>query len=416
MHRSFFILLIFSSLTRVLFSANGVTTVPLLRQPGSPANAALLGGNIAMGSNLWAIPANPAIGGLQDYTEASMSYQVLPFGFSAQNLDFIKPIGFGTVGGSIRYMGSPDIITYDDNFTKGNTNTSDIAFTGMYAIHFADISLGIAGSFIQSRIGDFSAKTVALDAGMIFYFDLPSIFEPGKNLNFGIAGAMKNLSPGIQYGEISNALPLSYSGAIFYNFTNFSYLETNLEIFVERFHAEEILYGPALEFKFPKYFVLRTAMTQVKSDGMANTALQFAAGASILVSVKGNVYDLGYSLKPTADAGMIHQFGLRVQFGGGEEWPFALDRMFANQGSSVKKEEAPSFVEPEDVNAAEEDRILLIQLRQSIYRFQKQKSRSPRDLNELLLYLNEYHVFEIPNPKKGRYRYNKRSGKLFIRE
>ena len=322
---------------------------------------------------------------------------------------FNTPLSFGVVGFSARYFGSGNIDVYDDDFVQSNTSASDFLASGSYALHFADFSFGFTGKLIQSRLGDFVGRTAALDMGMIYYFDVPSIFKQGKNLNLGIGGMVKNISPGIKYGEITTALPWAYAGGIYYNITNFSYLETNLELFVHRFHETEIAYGGAVEFTIMRYFQLRGGISQITTDGSNETEIAPAGGASVFVDFHNTRYEIAYSAEPSSTFGLQHHFGLRVQFGGGAKYPFGLRA----GPQKVKKVGAPEY-EYGDIN--DDDRVILQYLRNSIYKFKVQNGRFPTDLNELLLFLNKYHVYEIPNPKRGTYRYNKRTGKLFIRE
>ncbi|RME88227.1 MAG: hypothetical protein D6767_10520 [Candidatus Hydrogenedentota bacterium] len=412
---SFLIFDLFVSVMSLYATKAGGVSLPFLRIPATPPAQAMLGGGTALGSSSWYGETNPAVVALQDYSELLFSYRTLPFNFSTQSFLWTKPTLAGTLGLGLRYFGSPPIEVYDDNFNKEIIHVNDIALSTMYAIHFADFSFGLSGKYIESRLGGFTARAVSLDAGSILYFDAPALLEPTRNLNLGISLGMRNLSPGIQYAEITTPLPFTYYAAIFYNIITFDWMEANLEVAWERLHELSWNLGPGMEIKFGEYGALRGSVVQTTLDGSRAKSWNFSGGLSLYIPIQGYVYDLAYTITPGGELGFYHQFGLRIQFGGGKNWPWGLDKLFGKpKGKSDVK--TLDFTEAEDSNLDPEDRIILIQLRRSIYNFRKQKGRYPRDLNELLLYLNEYRIYEIPNPKRGKYRYNKRTGKLFIRD
>ena len=406
------IFLSFSGLfTGSLIGEVGLSSIPVLSSAGSPAEAALGRGGLIMGTNIYNVSSNPAVVGLQDYPEFYGSYETLPFDYTSQMAGFTKPITFGTIGVTTRFMGSPKLTVIDENFNESSTSASDFVGSALYAFHFSDFSFGVQGSFIQSNLADFTARTVALDAGAIMYFDVPTLFSRGKNQNLGIGFAMKNLSPGIKYGAVKTALPLVYSGGIYYNLTNFSVFEWNLELFVQKFHSTDLSLGAAIEMEIMRYLVVRAGYANVSFDGTGETRTVLTGGGSVLVHMFGYVYDFAYAVQPNSFNSLQHTIGLRVQFGGGDRYPFGISVSDKARKLSAVKGEAEdlSYLSPED-------RAVLLNTRRSIVQFQQQNGRYPRDLNELLLFLNKYHIYEIPNPSKGRFRYNKRTGKLFIRE
>jgi len=423
-----FLFIILIILPYSLFSEVGVTSLSFLDLSKNPVDAAWQGGGYAMGSGILGLGSNPAIPALQDYTELLMGYQMLPFDNTIQHLSYTKPTLLGTVGLGLVFSGQQDLTVYDSEYNESSVSNYDMAASFYHSVMFFDMLLGTKTTLIHSQIADYSALTFAIDWGGVVFFDIPSIFKRSKNSNLGLGISVKGLSPGIRYGAVSYPLPLTYGGGAYYNLTNFNFLESNIELFYNRSHSISHSYGVALELKTFNYFTIRGGLSYSQYDLSDRTALNFSGGFSLLLDVQGYVYDIVYSIEPSENLGIQHQVAMRIQFGGGKKWPLGIDRLFSMLSSKDKKEnvsirekinnevQAQKSEEDDDDGIAEEDKIILYLLRNSVAKFMKQRGRYPVGLNELLLFLNDYHVYEIPNPKIGKYRYNKRTGRLFIRK
>lgn len=400
-----------------LFSAAGSTSVPLLMTPATAVENSWLGGGAAMGYTIDSTWANPAVAGLQDFAQAQLAHHTLPFSGSAQTAAFIMPLASGTFGGGLRYMGHEPVNYYPTGASTvaATLNSYDMAASALYAVHFSDISIGTRGSVIQSKLADYSATAFSGDIGATIYFDAPSIFSRGKNLNLAFAAFARNLSTGITYSQYTSDLPRIYGGAVYYNLTNFTWLETNLEVFYHSYYNQFDYAGAALEFKPSKFFILRGALRSQQDRDFNTSQTDYAGGASIVVDAAGYRYNISYSIQPDNLDGLKHHLGLTVQLGGGGSYPFDSQNWFNKEQNNT----TVTNVDTGDItenNKKVDDKVILSLLRNSIDRFYKSKGRYPRDLNELLLYLNDYHIYEIPNPAEGSYYYNKRSGRVFIRK
>ncbi len=117
---------------------------------------------------------------------------------------FAMPIGImGTIGGSVTYLGMPDMevrTVYEPNGTGERFSASDVAVTFSYGKFFTDkFSFGVNTKLVSETIYRMNATGVAVDIGLLYRIDFHNI-RLGMNFsNFGTKMQLTGENTGFVY-------------------------------------------------------------------------------------------------------------------------------------------------------------------------------------------------------------------------
>lgn len=400
----------------------GIATLESLTLSQSARAGGLAG---AYGAHLEEGPGmfyNPA--GLTNiyFPQAGFDYSRLPgtwkqsgreSGPGYQQLFYANPTNYGNWGAAVRHFNSGTFDVVDEEFVTETRDAADTIVTGSYAFAVGDLSVGTGFNIINSRLADYSARTWAIDTGLLLYLDMPSFLKRRKNNNVSLGASFQNIGPGLSYSRDRSPLPFQYRFSAGWSLLYYKLVENALYFDYLTVHRQYSELQAGMEWTFFRYIQLRGGVAWSPNSVLDGNKLRLAAGASLSLPTLGNGYKFHYGLIPRGGE-TYHQFGTTLIFGGqaqGVPW-------FPSFRSDGKESAGPRRVLITD---AEKERLdpldaqVLILLRQQIYIFEEEKGRFPGNLNELLLYLNKKNIYDIPNPSEGQFVYNNRTGLLLIR-
>ncbi|MBP7796337.1 MAG: PorV/PorQ family protein [Elusimicrobiales bacterium] len=294
------------SITVYCYGGEGTTAANFLKFSYSSRQAALAGAYSAIGNDSYSIFSNPAgitsardkeLGlGFTTYLEDSklgiLSYKTklrdadIGFGFAGFNIDSIERRTNDAVG----------IVP-----SEGSFDSTDMEFIFSYAKKdFApniieNLSAGASLKFINSKIDDSSAQSIALDLGLLYHY-----------LNhINISFALLNLGTKMKYESESDNIPLSIKAGFSYSLKN-----ANLVAEVEEFvHDEKFYPSIGAEYFLGDSFVLRTGYKFGYDTSNLGSMVGFACGFGIIAKD----VSFNYAYVPFGELGNINRFD--IQFG-----------------------------------------------------------------------------------------------------
>jgi len=149
-----------------------------------------------------AIYWNPAGLGQVDRLEFTGMQNFWLLDMSHQYLALAVPLAFGTIGVSGAYSSSGTLDRYENFQKTGEFTAYDAAGTVGYGLRAGPVRVGLSAKYIQSKIDDKQAQTVAGDAGVLCRFETSSGYV-------GLGLAVQNVGPGLEFVEKSDPLPLN---------------------------------------------------------------------------------------------------------------------------------------------------------------------------------------------------------------
>ncbi len=283
-------------------SSRGTTAAPFLTL-GAGARAAGMGGaQTAATEGAFSLGWNPAgIAMRRSYQLDVMHADWLQSANYNMAAAVLPVSGASALGVGFQQYSAGDLTRRDNNgFEDGSFTPQDMAATLAWASHTEDqVTWGVAGKFIQSKIQD-SAATGAVDVGLIT--------DETNGHRFG--AAMTNLGGKLKYEAGRDPLPFLVAvGA------------------TQRFHQTLL----AADLKFPKdndpYAALGLEQTlpllenwqgqlRLGYSTRAGTDSGGMTGASAGMGISSNWFSLDYALAPFGDLGLVHQFSLSIRGGG----------------------------------------------------------------------------------------------------
>jgi hypothetical protein len=154
---------------------------------------------------------NPA--GMADITTRKINFMHNEWlvGTHYEHLSYITPFNQGVLCAGMTYLGSGDIDLREDSpEKKGTYQAYDFALISGYAWKISDdMSVGITGKLLHSKIHDYDANGFALDIGFL------RTTPVADNLLFG--GVIQNIGSKLKFKSDGDPLPLIFKLGISYN-------------------------------------------------------------------------------------------------------------------------------------------------------------------------------------------------------
>lgn len=197
-------------------AAAGETAAFLKITPGARPMA-MAEAYAAVADDLNALGSNPAGLGRLGERQAAFTHAALFGGMRFDFLGYAHPLkqeswlGGGTIGLGLRRLSYGALESRDANRqATGSFGASDTALEAAYSRKvFSGLTAGANVKFVESRVADASARTVALDLGL-----QRSLSARGLPLMLG--AAVQNIGPGLRFAEERGSLPLlaSFGAAV----------------------------------------------------------------------------------------------------------------------------------------------------------------------------------------------------------
>ncbi len=269
----------------------------------------------AKSDDMTAIYWNP--GGLAALSRKEMGgthtklYQDMSYDF----LGYAHPSPAGTWAGSFAYLSVGDIEGRGETGEKlSNFTASDMVFSLAFSRKIrpgnVPIGAGVSMKFIQSRIADSHAETIAFDFGAVYQTSL------SNGSGVGIGFAVQNVGPGLKFISQNSPLPLTFVTGLSYN------LQAGLSL------AMDVKYEPldrrtnisvGTEYFLFSAVCLRTGyLTNVggglrhKSDSKKFVEQFKGLGAGF--GLKFSLFSLDYSFAPFGELGDAQRVSLSARF------------------------------------------------------------------------------------------------------
>jgi hypothetical protein len=222
---------------------------------------------------------------------------------------YALPTTWGTFGASanILYVNAFDAY---DNFDRpaGQTSAMDAAYQLSYAVPVTDtLSLGLSGKSVTSRLSNYSAGTVAGDAGLMW--------RPYTSLHFG--AAVLNVGPGLTYISETSRLPSTIRGGASWtpfdpnDFENYFTLAAD----VIKPRDESVYAAVGLEFWYDNLLAIRAGG---RTGSNANVGPGYTLGAGVYLHHEERepleiCFD--YAFVDSGDFAQTHRFSVIFKFG-----------------------------------------------------------------------------------------------------
>ncbi len=238
-------------------------------------------------------PAGLAVGGGQ--TKILVSHQQLWQGVSATAVAVgLRSRGFGSLALGIEQLG---VGAWNNLDTGAGIDASDLAILlGFGRSLTSRMAVGVTGRTLHSTIGDHSASGFSLDCGLRYCMSDHLV----------LAGAVRNMGPGISFGgESEDPLPISGSLGGALECKRFSLLG---EVRKER--GTDAYAGLGLEFRVHPILALRMGSRMGASEQRATSDMTWGTGIGLRRGL-----GLDYSYRD-CDLGSTHQFSGTYLFGG----------------------------------------------------------------------------------------------------
>lgn len=280
---------------------------------GVGARAPAMGGAFSpVADDATAIYWNPAGLAQLEKREVSLSYNMYFEDTAAQFVGYAHPTeDRGTMGGAIRMLSVGDIERRTaaagdaDNPDLGTFNTQDMALSFGWANHRGLLSgrlnYGVAIKYISSDLETESARTAALDMGLIHNVN-------GGEEGLALSLAVLNLGGELKFKDEGDPLPLNIKPGLAWkkDLDRFGKLTTALD--ADMLVNDGIMYiQPGFEWWAHESFALRAGY-QIGRDEDAGSG--FGAGIGL------NIVNLGidYAFVPYGELGDTHRVSLGLKF------------------------------------------------------------------------------------------------------
>jgi len=222
---------------------------------------------------------------------------------SYQYATYATPLGGRGVLGAALQQGS---LSWD-NTGEGSFEAGDFAGALGYSYLLRpNLGVGADVRYVSSSLGDDSASSYAMDAGLVYL--------PTESLSFG--AAVRHLGPGLEFADESDPLPVTLVGGAAYRWRDLL-----LALDVEKQNDTDAGVRLGVEYSPLSYLDLRAGLT----GGAESAHSPFSAGVGFRWQ---DTWMLDYAYRP-ADLGATHQVALSAALGG----PAALGAVPGDGGS-----------------------------------------------------------------------------------
>ena len=217
--------------------------------------------------------------------------------FESTRLDFLAyahPVGDGAFAAGLTYLSQGKIDGRDSlGRQTAGYDASDAAVNLGYARKLEAVDLGATIKYLRSHIGSTEAQGAAVDIGVKRAFD-----------RISVGAALRNLGPGLKFGDQRNDLPLRLAAGAAYKFKGG--------------HAAvaEVVNGPrgagtggsfGGEFQAVKNVSLRAGYT-TQTAITGGSGFDAARGLAMGLGVRNEKWSLDYAVLPSGELGRSHRF------------------------------------------------------------------------------------------------------------
>ncbi|MFH1722990.1 MAG: PorV/PorQ family protein [Elusimicrobiota bacterium] len=279
---------------------------------GTGARPSAMGGAYtAIASDVDAMYYNP--GGLANLTRrelgATHAEWLLDTRFDF--LGYAHPTQFGTFGLGVTRLAAGNQDGRDANRqATGSFEASDAAYTASFSravtpggiLASGRTSLGVNLKYLQSRIGAYSAETVAFDLGAQHQLS-------GTPLSLGMS--VLNIGKGMQFLQQVDPLPLTVSAGAAYRFggTLNIVLDVRHEVYDKRTDV-----GVGTEYALLPSFALRAGYASQFSGTSGSGTLASLGGLGAGFGINMRNYRADYTFTPFGDLGNVQRISLGARF------------------------------------------------------------------------------------------------------
>lgn len=273
---------------------------------GAGARAAAMGGACtALADDAEALYWNPSGLARLEKKEISVSHAELFESVRHDFLAYAHPLDSGVVAGGLTYLSQGRIEGRDAaGHLSGGYDASDAAVSLAYARKFAAIDFGASAKYLRSHIGSQEAQGGAVDLGAKRRWEGVG---PGS---VQVGAALRNLGPGLKFGDRRDDLPLRVAFGVAYRSSAGHAL------------SAEMINGPrgagtdgsvGAEYRAAKEFFLRLGYaTRTAIPG--GSGFDAARGLSMGIGVDRANWRLDYAAVPSGELGSAHRFTLGARW------------------------------------------------------------------------------------------------------
>lgn len=258
------------------------------------------GAATALSDDAHALYWNPAGLARLEKREVGASHAELYDNTRMDYLAYAHPTSQGTFSAGLTYLAHPTIQGRDaqGRLTSGY-GASDAAVAVGYARKLDLVDIGVSGKYIRSHIASAEAQTLALDAGLRRRFG-----------QLSLGAALRNVGPGLKYGDQRNDLPLRLAIGAGYKLAGGHALAAEL-VNGPRGAGTDVALGG--ELQAAKNFYLRGGYT-TQSAIEGGSGFDAARGLSLGVGFRNERWSLDYAIMPSGELGQAHRFSLGARF------------------------------------------------------------------------------------------------------
>lgn len=254
-----------------------------------------------------ALAYNPAGLAFLRRKELGLVHDALAPGVHHEWAGYAHPAPWGTLGAAanILFVTPFDAVDSSDRPLGVKTGAMDAAYQLSYALQIADsLALGGSGKFIDSRLYNYSARTYAADAGLLW--------RPRPRLRLG--AALLHIGEGLRYLAQTDELPtMLRSGASWTPFAekDFAHYFT-LVADVVKPREEPVVVSGGVEFWYDGIFALRAG----GRSGAPGPGFTLGAGFRLYHETRSRPeLDIDYAFIDSGDFAQTHRVSLAVKFG-----------------------------------------------------------------------------------------------------
>ncbi|MFH1379359.1 MAG: PorV/PorQ family protein [bacterium] len=286
-----------------VFKQVGTTGAQFLKITVGARPAAMGDSNAALADDANAPLINPAGAGFLFSPEIQAMHGLWLGDMSYDYAGYIHPTRYGTFGGSLQYLGGPDLNKIVNGVAAGKFKAYDAAANVSYALQIHEmLAVGINTKGIQSKIADESAATAAADIGVKFRTS-NELFSAGI-VGQHLGGTLKFIDkadplPSIMRVGIGFKLDLPQHHSLF-NFT----AQANMP------RDNKPFYGLGVEHWGGDMFALRFGYTIDSAENELDPLTNWRAG----LGFKIKYFLIDYAYQPFDSLGDTHRLSMGWRF------------------------------------------------------------------------------------------------------